>query len=215
MGAKDKYPIEELTELEKVSTLHLAFIVLLVLVSTLIFPSYIPMANSAYASSISEREILDKLDKINESINQNTSNEQDIYVAVWSIGAAIVSSILTRFFYSHWKRPKLQIKLGNNIAGQGRIYLHSIVKNLPHSFLPIQRHAAVDTTIHLTFCDVNTNAYLFNREKIEGKWVSRPRCLTNGIFDESKIFTAHHIYIHCDNEGELFDTVLKNRGNDN
>jgi hypothetical protein len=184
------------------------------LVYTLTLLSYVEVRNTIYAS-VSDTKVLDRLEEINQSIKQNASNEQDVYIAIWTIGAAIASTILTRFFYGFWKRPKLEIRLGNNIPGQGRIYLHGVAKNQPHRYLPIQRHSLVDAIIHLTFYDLNSGTHLFNGEKIEAKWVSRARCLTEGFFDESKVSTAHHINIHCDNEGEQFDIVIKNQGNNN
>jgi hypothetical protein len=162
-----------------------------------------------------EIAILDKLEEINQSVKQTTSNELDIYIAIGSVGAAIASTILTRFFYSLWKRPKLEIRLGDNVPGQGRIYLHGVAINEPHRYLPIQRHALMDATAHLTFYDLNNDVYLFNREKVEGKWVSRPRCLSEEFFDESKVYPAHHMNIHSDSEGESFDIAIKNQGNNN
>lgn len=133
-----------------------------------------------------------------------------IFIGLLSIAVALI----VPFIYEIWKKPNLQISLDENriLADQNTRYLHGKVINVPHSRLWwIERYAAVRTKVVLTFYD--SNGRLLFGDSIEAKWVSKPRCLTLGKFDDTKVPSAHRQTILPDEEGESFDIVIKNNGN--
>jgi hypothetical protein len=92
--------------------------------------------------------------------------------------------------------------------------VHALVVNSPHKYLPIERSTAIDTKVEIRFYDANGNT-LFGQDPIMAKWVNKPRCLTLGQFDDTKVPDAHRQNVLSGTSGEYFDVVIKNAGNDN
>ena len=68
--------------------------------------------------------------------------------------------------------------------------MHAFVINTPHKYLRIERNVAIDMTVQLRFYDAHGNR-LFDEKPIIAKWSSKPRCLTLGQFDDTKVPDAH------------------------
>ena len=56
---------------------------------------------------------------------------------------------------------------------------------------------------------------LFGEKPIVAKWFNKPRCLTLGQFDDTKVPDAHRQKVLSGTRGEPFDVVIKNLGNEN
>jgi hypothetical protein len=68
--------------------------------------------------------------------------------------------------------------------------------------------------VEIRFYDTNGNG-LFGQKHIIAKWVNKPRCLTSGQFDDTKVPDAHRQNVLPGTGVEPFDVVIKNAGNEN
>jgi hypothetical protein len=156
------------------------------------------------------------LNQTNHSIGQFSS----IDVVVGTLGlilgvSGIILAIFIPYLYERFREPLLEIRIPEyDPPGKDRRYLHALVVNSPHKHLKIERSAAIDTKVEIRFYDANGNT-LFGQDPIMAKWVNKPRCLTLGQFDDTKVSDAHRQNVLSGTSGEYFDVVIKNAGNEN
>jgi hypothetical protein len=144
---------------------------------------------------------------------------------------AIVVAIVMPFVIERWKRPHLIISRNEDkpVPGEPTRFLHCTLTNRPHlhALRWIERNAAYDTTVTLTFYKDGNR--IFN--PLQTKWTNAPECrrpiaLINQLpehrvesklvdaFDGTMTVFAHTRTIPACIEGQPFDIIVKNQGVD-
>lgn len=143
---------------------------------------------------------------------------------------AIILAIVIPFFIERSKKPHLIVQIDEDILipGQPTRYLHGRVINQPHLDIlsAIERHPAYDTRVVLRFYAENQTILGL----IEAKWTQSPECRTPitqivinqspgqvdirniDAFDPTKTVFSNRRTIPTNTQGEPFDIVVKNQG---
>lgn len=160
------------------------------------------------------------LEKVASETNHSINKLASVYFLIGLFGvifggSGVFLAIAIPYLYEKWKQPHLEIRIPeNDPPGKNRRYMHAFVINTTHKYLPIERNAAIDTNVELRFHDAHGTP-LFGEKPIVAKWSNKPRCLTLGQFDDTKVPDAHRQNVLSGTRGEPFDVVIKNLGNEN
>jgi hypothetical protein len=156
------------------------------------------------------------LEKVASETNHSIYKLASVYFLIGLLGvifggSGVFLAIAIPYLYEKWKQPHLEIRIPeNDPSGKNRRYMSCTT----HEYLPIERNAAIDTNIELRFYDAHGTP-LFGEKPIVAKWSNKPRCLTLGQFDDTKVPDAHRQNVLSGTRGEPFDVVIKNLGNEN